>query len=179
MITGPNLDLVSGRDLDRVHVGNRENHTIKNDLVRGRDLVNFGPNLFGYQMAPIFVILFAGLSFLPTSHTTQAQLRSPHFRQMPPKATTKTKKWGQSDKDNLTDLIQARLVDIEGLSIDNIDTVCQEHFRHRSVKNFCRNFKDFSSAFDLEAEYSGAQRNEGGKGKLWGMILIIIRVRVL
>jgi hypothetical protein len=33
----------------------------------------FGPNLFGYQMAPIFVILFADLSFLPTSHTTQAQ----------------------------------------------------------------------------------------------------------
>jgi hypothetical protein len=98
LITGPNLDLVSGRDLDRVHVGIRENHTSKKDLVSGRDLVNFGPNLFGYQMAPNFVILFADLSFLPTSHTTQAQLRSPHFRQMPPKATTKTKKWGQSNK---------------------------------------------------------------------------------
>jgi hypothetical protein len=73
LVRGPNLDLVSGCDLDQVHVGIRKNHTCKKDLVSGRDLVNFGPNLFGYQMAPIFVILFADLSFLPTSHTTQAQ----------------------------------------------------------------------------------------------------------
>jgi hypothetical protein len=42
--------------LDLVHVGIRENHTGKKDLVNGRDLVHFGPNLFGYQMAPNFVI---------------------------------------------------------------------------------------------------------------------------
>jgi hypothetical protein len=58
--------------LDHVHVGIRENHSSKKDLVSGRDLVNFGPNLFGCQMAPIFVILFADLSFLPLSYTTQA-----------------------------------------------------------------------------------------------------------
>ena len=98
---------------------------------------------------------------------------------MPPKATTKTKKWGQSDKDNLTDLIQAGLVDIEDLSLDNIDTVRQDHFRHRSVKNFRRNFKDFSAAFNLEAENSGARRNEGGEGKLWRVILITIRAHDL
>ena len=98
---------------------------------------------------------------------------------MPPKATTKTKKWGQSDKDNLTDLIQAGLVDIEDLSLENIEAVHQEHFRHRSVKNFRRNFKDFSAAFDLEAEYRGARRIRGGEGKLRRMELIIIRVRVL
>jgi hypothetical protein len=62
-----------GRDLDRVHVGIRKNHTGKKVLDFGRDLVHLGANLFGYQMAPIFVILFADLSFLPTSHTTQAQ----------------------------------------------------------------------------------------------------------
>jgi hypothetical protein len=163
-----------------VHVGIHEKHTSQKDLVSGRDLVNFGPNLFGYQIAPNFVILFADLSFLPTSHTTQTQLRSPHFRQMPPKATTKTKKWGQSDKDNLTDLIQARLIDIEDLSLDNIDTVHQEHFRHRSVKNFHRNFKDFSAAFDLEAEYSDALRNEAGKGRLRRLLLLIfLPARVL
>jgi hypothetical protein len=33
MIRGPNLDLVSGRDLDHVHVGIGENHTSKKDLV--------------------------------------------------------------------------------------------------------------------------------------------------
>jgi hypothetical protein len=54
----------------------RENHTSKKDLVSGHYLVNFGPNLFGFQMAPIFIFSFADLSFLPTSHTTQAQLRS-------------------------------------------------------------------------------------------------------
>ena len=168
-----------GRDLDQVYVGIRENHTGKKVLDFGRDLVHFGPNLLAIKMAPIFVILVADLSFLPTSHTTQAQLRSPHFRQMPPKATTKTKNWGQSDKDNLTDLIQAGLVDIEDLSLENIEAVRQEHFRHRSVKNFRRNFKDFSAAFDLEAEYSGARRNEGGEGKLRHMILITIRAHVL
>ena len=70
--------MISGPDLDRVHVETCENHTSKKYLVSGRDLVNFGPYLFGYHMAPIFVILFADLSFLllPTSHTTQAQLRS-------------------------------------------------------------------------------------------------------
>ena len=58
-IIGPHLDLVSGRDLDRVHVGIHKNHTSKNDLDSGRDLVHFGPNLVGSQMAPIFVILAA------------------------------------------------------------------------------------------------------------------------
>ena len=61
-------------------------------------------------------------------HNTR-QLRSPHFRQMPPKAaTTKTKKWGQSDRDLLANLIQAGLVNIEDLSLENIDAVRQEHF---------------------------------------------------
>jgi hypothetical protein len=175
----PNLDLVSGRDLDRVNVGIRENHTSQKDFDSGRDLVHFGPNLFGSQMAPIFGILVAELSFLPTSHTTQAQLRSPHFRQMPPKAATKTKKWGRADKDRLYDLIQAGLVDIEDLSLNNINTVRQEHFCHRTVKNFCRNYKDFSAAFNLEAEYSGARHNEGGEGKLRRLILFTIRARVL
>ncbi len=120
--------MVSGRDLDRVHVGIRENHTSQIDLDSGHDLVHFGPNLFSFQMAPIFVILVAESSFLPTSHTTQAQLRSPHFRQMLPKAATKTKKWGRANKDCLYNLIQAGLIDIEDLSLDNIDAVCQEHF---------------------------------------------------
>jgi hypothetical protein len=131
-------------------------------------------------MASNFIILFADLSFLPTSHTTHTrQLRSPHFRQMPPKATIKTKKWGQSDKDNLTDLIQAGLVDIKNLSLNNIDTVRQDHFRHGSGKNFCQNFKDFSAAFNLDAQNSGTRCNKGGRGKLRCMVLIIIQVRVL
>jgi hypothetical protein len=69
--------------LDRVHVGIHENHTSKKYLVSVCELVNFGPNLFGYQMAPNFVILVADLSFLPTSHTTPHNPVSP----FPPDAT--------------------------------------------------------------------------------------------
>ena len=163
MTTGPNLDLVSGRDLDRVHVGIRENHTGKKDLDNGRDLVHFGPNLLAIKMAPIFVILVADLSFLPTSpsHTSQAQLRSPHFRQMPPKETTKTKNWGQADKDLLADLTNRQLIDITDTTHQNIEQVRDLHFRHRDKKNF-RKFSNYSAAWDLEIEDSGAQRN-GGK----------------
>ena len=57
--------------MDRVHVGIRQNHTRKKDLVSGRDLVNFGPNLFGYQMAPSLVIETVESSFLCTRITPQ------------------------------------------------------------------------------------------------------------
>ena len=75
---------------------------------------------------------------------------------MPPKITNKTKNWGQADKDHLYDLIQTGQVDIGDLSLENIEAVRQEHFCHRSAKNFRQNFKDLSAAFDLEAEYRGA-----------------------
>ena len=180
MITGPNLDFVSGRDLDRVHVGIRENHTSKKHLVSDRNLVNFGLNLFGYPNGTKFYYFICRLVIFTYQphHTHKTTPVSP----FPPDATQgnhKTKKWGQSDKDNLTDLIQVGLVDIENLSLDNINTVRQDHFRHRSVKNFRQNFKDFSAAFNLKTEYSSARRNKGGRGKLRCMVLIIIQVRVL
>ncbi len=98
---------------------------------------------------------------------------------MPPKAATKTKKWGRANKDCLYDLIQAGLVDIEDLSLDNIDAVHQEHFHHRAVKNFCQNYKDLFAAFNLKAKYSGMLCNEGGEGKLQRLILFTICARVL
>ena len=98
---------------------------------------------------------------------------------MPPKATNKTKNWGEPDRDHLYDLIQTGQVDIGDLSLENIEAVRQEHFRHRDIRNFRQNFKDFSAAFDLEAEYRGARRIRGGEGKLRRMELIIIRARVL
>ena len=85
---------------------------------------------------------------------------------MPPKTTNKTKNWGQADRDLLSELIHTGQVDIGDLSLENIEAVREEHFRHRDIRDFCQNFKDFSAAFDLEAEYSGARRNEGGDGKL-------------
>ena len=67
-------------------------------------------------------------SFLPTSHTTQAQLCSPHVRQISPKAATKTKKWRRAEKDSLYNLVHAGFIDIGDLSLDNIKTVHQEYF---------------------------------------------------
>ena len=99
---------------------------------------------------------------------------------MPPKTTNKTKNWGQADRDLLSELIHTGQVDIRDLSsLGNIKAVREEHFRHRDVRNFRQNFKDFSAAFDLEAEYSGVRCNKGGEGKLRSMILITIRAHVL
>ena len=90
---------------------------------------------------------------------------------MPLKTTNKTKNWGQAGWDLLSELVQTGQVDIGDLSLENIEAVCEEHFCHHDVRNLQQNFKDFSAAFDLEAENSGAQRNKGGKGKLWCMII--------
>ena len=87
---------------------------------------------------------------------------------MPPKATTK--KWGQADRDHLNDLINRQLVDITNTTYQNIEQVRLAHFRHRDPKNFRRNFRDFAAAWDLEIEYSGAQRRESG-GKMRRLLL--------
>ena len=98
---------------------------------------------------------------------------------MPPKATTKTKNWGQADKDLLADLVNRQLIDITDTTPQNIEQVRDLHFRHRDKKNFRRNFRDYSAAWDLEIEYSGARRNEG-EGKMRRLILLIfLPARVL
>jgi uncharacterized protein (DUF2461 family) len=73
---------------------------------------------------------------------------------MPPKATTKTKKWGQANRDLLANLTNRQLIDIIDTTYPNIDQVRDLHFRHRDKKNFHRNFRDYSAAWDLEVEYS-------------------------
>ena len=50
---------------------------------------------------------------------------------MPPKATTKTKNWGQADKDLLADLINRQLIDITDTSHQKIEQVSDLHFWHR------------------------------------------------
>jgi hypothetical protein len=95
---------------------------------------------------------------------------------MPEKAT---KNWGQADKDLLNDLINRQLIDITNTSLDNIERVRAAHFRHRDKRNFRRNFHDFSAAWDLEIEDSGAQRRESG-GEMRRLIInIFIYPRVL
>ena len=82
---------------------------------------------------------------------------------MPPTATTKTKNWGQADRDLLANLTNRQLIDITNTSYQNIEQVRDLHFRHRDKKNFRNNFRNYSAAWDLKIEYSGARRNGGKK----------------
>jgi hypothetical protein len=134
-------------------------------------------------MHPVFVIETVECHFYLPAHTTQhnhisePQLPSLHFCPMPPKATTKTKKWGQADRDLLADLTNRQLIDITDTSLQNIEQVRDLHFRHRDKKNFRTNFRNYSAAWDLEVEYSGARRNEGKIRRL--ILLIFLPARVL
>ena len=103
-----------------------------------------------HLLAPVFVIGFAELSFILTRITHHNTSTTPlpflHFCPMPPKATTKTKKWGQADnKDLLADLINRQLIDITDTTYPNIEQVRQLHFRNCDKRNFCRIFCDHSS----------------------------------
>ena len=69
---------------------------------------------------------------------------------MPPKATTKTNKWGQADRDLLEDLTNRQLIDITDTTYQNIEQIRDLHFRHRDKKNFRKNFHNYSAAWDLE-----------------------------
>jgi hypothetical protein len=126
-------------------------------------------------MHPVFVIETVELSIFIYQHTqhntTTTPLPSLHnFCPMPPKATTRTKKWGQADRDLLADLTNRQLVDITGTSHQNIEQVRDLHFWHRDKKNFRRNFRDYSAAWDLKIEYSGTR---GNGGKMLRSILLI------
>jgi outer membrane cobalamin receptor len=101
---------------------------------------------------------------------------------MPPKARTTTsssKKWGQADRDLLVGLTNRQLIDITDTSQQDIEQVRDLHFRHRDKKNFRKNFRNYSAAWDLEIKYSGARRTEG-EGKMRRLILLIfLPARVL
>ena len=98
---------------------------------------------------------------------------------MPPSATTRIKKWEQADRDLLANLTNRQLIDITDTTYQNIEQVRYLRFRHRDKKNFRKNFRNYSAAWDLEIEYSGARRNEG-EGKMRHLILLIfLPARVL
>ena len=62
-----------------------------------------------------------------------------HFCPMPPKETTKTKKWGQANRDLLADPRNRQLINITNTTYPNIDQVRELHFWHRDKNNFRRN----------------------------------------
>ncbi len=72
-------------------------------------------------------------------------------------AQPKSASWGKQDKVSLHALIIEGKVNIEDTSFVNIDSVQARYFPHRTMCNFRRNFKDFSSAFNLDTELDGAR----------------------
>jgi hypothetical protein len=79
--------------------------------------------------------------------------------------STQPKSWGKVDKAALYKLIVDGEVDIEDLTYENIDAVHERWFRHRTQRNFRRNFRDFASSFDLEQALAGARQREA-QGKI-------------
>ncbi len=73
---------------------------------------------------------------------------------MPP---TKANNWGKADKQYLADLVSAGDIDLSDISHLYNESVRFEFFKHRSSKNFCRNFRDFAATLDLDTEYTGAR----------------------
>ncbi len=72
------------------------------------------------------------------------------------------KPWGKVDKAALAELVINGDINIKDVSNPYIDSVRVEYFMHRVKKNFRRNYREFSAAWDLEAAYSGARRCNGG-----------------
>jgi len=96
---------------------------------------------------------------------------------MPPKATNRTKKWGQADRDLLANLTNRQLIDITDTTHQNIEQVRDLHFQHHDKKNLRNNFRNYLAAWDLEIEYSGARCHGGKMRRL--MLLIFLPARVL
>ena len=61
-------------------------------------------------------------------NTSTTPLPSLHYCPMPPKSTTKTKKWGQANRDLLANLTNRQLIDIIDTTYPNIDQVRDLHF---------------------------------------------------
>ena len=78
----------------------------------------------------------------------------------PPLGEVKIKKWGKIDRRALTNLIKEGEVNITNLTAPYINTVHSNFFSPHDKRNFCSNFRDFAAAWDLEAEYSRARRQE-------------------
>jgi hypothetical protein len=76
-------------------------------------------------------------------------------------AAKKVRPWGKLDKEKFHDLINMQQIDITVTSLSNIEQVRDIHFQHHDSNDFCQNFCDFLAAWDLEIEYSSAQRNRG------------------
>ena len=118
-----------------------------------------------------------------TSHHTHHKKRTiPSLILLPrpppsmPPDPPKVKKWGKTDEKILLDHIRTGAVNIEDLSLNNIEQVRREFFSHRTSENFRRNFRDYAARLDLEESFHGARRRaaEEGKSRVCLPIIFII-----
>jgi hypothetical protein len=86
---------------------------------------------------------------------------------MPLLSNPTTKQWGKVDKAFLYKRIVNGYVNIEDLSLENINSVQAWYFTHHCTTQriFRCNFKYFAAAFDLELGLARA-RQESSKGKM-------------
>ena len=87
------------------------------------------------------------------------------------------KYWGKVDKAALASHVKDGNINIGDTSLEYTKFVHSQYFRHHDLRNFCRNYRVFLAAFDLEAEYAGARRRNGGNcASLF--VVVFMRVRV-
>jgi hypothetical protein len=82
---------------------------------------------------------------------------------MPPMPKVKLKSWEKADKKYLANLISVGDINIGNTFYSNIEDVQLAYFPHRDVKNFRRNFRDFTASLDLETKYTCARQCKAGK----------------
>jgi hypothetical protein len=94
---------------------------------------------------------------------------------MPPHPPPKVKKWGEADERILYyELFRTDAVDIADTLIVNIERVCLAHFKHRSSKNFRRNYRNYIARLELEDTYHGTRQRAAEEGKLRVCFMIFI-----
>jgi len=87
------------------------------------------------------------------------------------------KYWSKVDKAALASLVEDGDINISDTSLEYTASVHSDYFSHHDLRNFRRNYRTFSAACDLEAEYAGArQRNGGNCTSLF--VVVFLRVRV-
>jgi len=84
---------------------------------------------------------------------------------------------GKVDKAALASLVEDGNINISNTSLKYTASVHSDYFSHHDLRNFRQNYRVFSAAFDLEADYARARRrNRGNCTSLF--VVLFMRVRV-
>ena len=84
------------------------------------------------------------------------------------------------DKAALASLVEEGDINISDTSLEYTASVHSDYFSHHDLRNFRRNYRVFSAAFDLEAEYADARRCNGGNcTSLFVVVFMHVRVSLI